>query len=822
MPPATTLSGVRLDRAARGPGYSALTSGGVLESADGDGVATFTATGDWVALRLRCEAAERCSDAGLAGFELRSAALTVNDATAPNLAVGGVRDPAIGTLDLEVNAVDTGVGLWRATASLDDTPVAGASFGGCAELSPADTTVDLALGALCPGVAQVPLAVDTRTVPDGQHTLRVVVTDAAGNTKESIHTLTVMNAVATPTPTPEPTPTETPTPTPTPTETPTPTPTPEPTPAPTPTPTPEPTPTETPTPTPTPTETPTPTPTPTETPTPTPTPTETPTPTPTPTETPTPTPTPEPTPTETPTPTPTETPTPTPTPEPTPTETPTPTPTPTETPTPTPTPEPTPTETPTPTPTPTETPSPTPTPTPTETPTPTPTPTPTETPTPTPTPTPTETPTPTPTPSPTATPEPTATPTATPTPTVTPTPTPPPLPGPGEVRLWACHGPDGAGLPFSYSVSGTVETAHTPLNGGCSAANGSLNLAFTRIDPAIDRNVSLRFNVPTGVTLGRVRLDRTATGPGYTARTSHGEIEREDAGLRLEAPVDVAATGEYVELRLACSTSPRCNVPAAGVSFRSATITVRDTTAPSATISGVRDRGAFDVDVRATDDGIGLATSTLSVDGQHVVTRSFDSTRCRDLSPFDPTKDFSLSLGCTPSGRVILPLDTRNYVDGPHRLTIVVTDGAGNVRSSEQTIEFANMPPPPAATATPAPTTAPTPTPPPTTTSTARVPTVREMVTLPKRLTVSRRGSLSLLVLCPKDRPQTCRHRLTLAYQGREIGSGRGSSSPGRRVRVTLKLTRAAQRTLQRRRSLLVTLIVDGARSPIAVRLRRT
>ena len=66
----------------RGPGYSALTSAGALESADGDGVATFTAGGEWVALRLRCEAAERCADAGTAGFELRSATLTVQDTTA--------------------------------------------------------------------------------------------------------------------------------------------------------------------------------------------------------------------------------------------------------------------------------------------------------------------------------------------------------------------------------------------------------------------------------------------------------------------------------------------------------------------------------------------------------------------------------------------------------------------------------------------------------------------------------------------------------------------------------------------------------------------
>ena len=252
------------------------------------------------------------------------------------------------------------------------------------------------------------------------------------------------------------------------------------------------------------------------------------------------------------------------------------------------------------------------------------------------------------------------------------------------------------------------------------------------------------------------------------------------------------------------------------MNFRSATITVRDTTAPSATISGIRDRGAFDVDVRATDGGIGLATATLSVDGQPVVTRAFDSTRCRDLTPFDPTKDFSLSLGCTPSGCVVLPVDTRNYVDGPHRLTVTVTDGAGNVRSSEQTIELANLPAPPAATVTPAPTTAPIVTPTATAQPTSRVPTVREMVSLPKRLTVSRRGALSLSVLCPKGRAQACRHRLTLAYQGREIGTGRGTSSPGRRVRATLKLTRAAQRTLQRRRRCGETLIVDGVRSPIS------
>ena len=200
VPPVTTLTSVRLDRLGRGPGYSALTSAGALETADGDGVATFTTGGEWVALRLRCEAAERCADAGNAAFELRSATLVVQDTSQPAFAVGGLRDPATGTLALEIQATDGGAGLWRATASLDDTPVAGASFGGCTELSPADATVDLAVGALCPGVGQTGLAVDTTTVPDGQHTLRVVVTDAAGNTTQQTHTFTVLNPVATPTP----------------------------------------------------------------------------------------------------------------------------------------------------------------------------------------------------------------------------------------------------------------------------------------------------------------------------------------------------------------------------------------------------------------------------------------------------------------------------------------------------------------------------------------------------------------------------------------------------------------------------------------------
>jgi hypothetical protein len=505
---------------------------------------------------------------------------------------------------------------------------ANASFGGCSELSPADATVDLAADALCPGVDQVALAVDTTTVPDGPHTLRVVVTDAAGNTSEVTYPLTVINPVATPTPTPEPTPTETPTPTP----------------EPTPTPTPEPTP--------------------------------------------------------------------------------------------------------------------------------------------------------------------------------TPTGTPPP-PGPGEVRLWACHGPNGGGLPFSYEVSKTPEASFGAAAGGCGSVGGSLTLGFVRPDPAVGQNVTLQFKVPDGVTLTRLRLSRTATGPGYLAQTPSGVLEREDAGERLDHDLETAATGGYVELRLACQTAPRCEPPQAGVTFRSATLTVRDTTAPGATIGLIPPIASkqFDVDVRASDAGSGLATTTAGIDGQPVATRAFDPTRCIDLSPFDGVADVSLSSGCARNATTTLRIDTSPFADGPHQLEISVTDAAGNVRSSQHPFLIANGP-----AATPAPTAVPTaiPAPKPTATPTPRVPTVRELVTVPKRARVSRAGSIKLSVLCPKAAPRTCRHKLTLAYRGREIGTGRGTSRPGRRAKVTIKLTRSAKRTLQRRGLLPATLIVDGARRPATIRLRRT
>ena len=246
VPPGLALSAVRLDRAARGPGYAATASAQVLESADADGIVTLPATGETVSLALRCDAPlnARCGGLGASGFDLRSLALTVQDTAAPSLAVGNVRNPASGVLALDVRGADAGIGLRDACAAFDGVEVARSAFGGCAELSPGDGTTDLALGPPCTHVGEADLPVDTTTVPDGEHELTVTVTDWAGNAVVARWALEVLNAVMTPTPTATPTASPTPTPTPAATGTPTPTPaatvfaTPAATALPTPTPTP--------------------------------------------------------------------------------------------------------------------------------------------------------------------------------------------------------------------------------------------------------------------------------------------------------------------------------------------------------------------------------------------------------------------------------------------------------------------------------------------------------------------------------------------------------------------------------------------------------
>jgi hypothetical protein len=99
-------------------------------------------------------------------------------------AVGGVRDPAAGTLQLSVQAVETeGIGLRRATARLGGNTLDSQYFG----------DPDCVPG-VCPAVATVGLTVPTAAVSDGPARLEVTVEDAAGTVTHVVdQTITVTN-----------------------------------------------------------------------------------------------------------------------------------------------------------------------------------------------------------------------------------------------------------------------------------------------------------------------------------------------------------------------------------------------------------------------------------------------------------------------------------------------------------------------------------------------------------------------------------------------------------------------------------------------------
>ena len=206
IPTDTTLSEVKVDRTvALGSGeVYTLRANDVLETGSAlSGTKTFPATGSRVSFDVACPV--ECVSSN--GAAVSALAFRVSDATPPTGSVGGWHSPAADTLDLEVRAVDTGLGLKSATAVLDGVEVATARFGDdeCADLSAGADTIDLPFALVaqndnigdtpptpvgCVGRGTVTLPVNTKSVADAtDHTIEVYVTDLAN------HRVTVMNNV---------------------------------------------------------------------------------------------------------------------------------------------------------------------------------------------------------------------------------------------------------------------------------------------------------------------------------------------------------------------------------------------------------------------------------------------------------------------------------------------------------------------------------------------------------------------------------------------------------------------------------------------------
>jgi hypothetical protein len=277
----------------------------------------------------------------------------------------------------------------------------------------------------------------------------------------------------------------------------------------------------------------------------------------------------------------------------------------------------------------------------------------------------------------------------------------------GEVTLWVCHGPTGQPLgagPLIPNSSG--DGVYTSYGTGCDGqaarlVDGGLLAEFARPDPAAGSSADWRVSVPAGTTLDSVALDRMTSGfggppqPGdpliYQVSTSTGGLESTSLGDGTDVPLSgsaefPAASGEDVSFGVSCgaTAAARCAASSVGpvsVKASSLALTVTDDAAPDVAVGGVSDpsAGVLPVSLTATDHGLGLESATATLAGEPPVTIDLGGPSCAPISSSTTAINLPLGADCpTYVTGVPLNLSTTGVADGPHSVTVTVTDVAGN------------------------------------------------------------------------------------------------------------------------------------------------
>jgi hypothetical protein len=170
----------------------------------------------------------------------------------------------------------------------------------------------------------------------------------------------------------------------------------------------------------------------------------------------------------------------------------------------------------------------------------------------------------------------------------------------------------------------------------------------------------------SGATVAGARVDVALTRGDVVAAA----IANSAGMFSLPTPLEENAPNDLFVFATPLAGSGLTSVPAAAR-------VVHDGLAPSVSIlepaANAFVRQTASVRARATDGGSGVASMSLSIDATSVGTHANPD----QAQPFTAT----------------LPLDTTAYADGPHTLTAVARDHAGNIASASRTIIVDNTPP---------------------------------------------------------------------------------------------------------------------------------
>jgi hypothetical protein len=274
-------------------------------------------------------------------------------------------------------------------------------------------------------------------------------------------------------------------------------------------------------------------------------------------------------------------------------------------------------------------------------------------------------------------------------------------PARADYTVYACQGP--AGQPAPVSGWSPVAGGDAIASNEC-ATGGVLAVHMRGSGPwQGGQGAEHRFSAPGGTRVVRVWLHRRTSGfAGNPQRWAYSlfadtrELETCEAGGASKCTTDLDGPADFpnldagvVGIRAGCATiqTSSCAAPPVRVEVPRVAIGLRDGTAPAvANVGGTLPaangtvRGTLTATWDASDVGAGLYRTIVEVDGQPVAAEPVPGPTCADAAPgnADPY-EFLAAVPCPLSQTGLsASVDTTKLADGPHTITVLMEDAAGN------------------------------------------------------------------------------------------------------------------------------------------------